>query len=475
MEEKTVFTTKEAAKYLGISTSTIYRMEKQGLISSIKTPGGQRRFSKENIERYLKESQNFEAPQNPSRFKKSDFMIKESEAVYNANQTECNGLIFTCTEKTEKECFQRMLFSTNKIYEDKALKARRGDALFLFNMDSDILYGIFKAKSDGRKDIVPKAWGGKYPYQVEIEKNGEIKSILGAKKILSKMNINWRNILDCADTKLLINYITNPEKFDWSKVNEKKSLVDEKPALESTTLWDFPKQSYGKTPKGNNKYAGVTPAFILYNMIKRYTEAGDLVVDPMAGSGTTLDVCKEENRKCIAYDIAPPRPDVIQNDARHIPLPNNSIDMMFIDSPYGDNIQYNDHPGNIGKISAETEIFFDELEKVMSECHRILKPGKVLGWLIGDQWVKKKFTPVGFKVYERLCKYFDTVDVICVARRGQTSNTGIWYNRAIRFNFYLRGFKYLFLMRKPLEASKGEDLNNNSDLRKIIWTQYSRK
>jgi len=82
MEEKTVYTTKEAAKYLGISASTIYRMEKQGLISAIKTPGGQRRFSKENIERYLQESQNFEAPQNPSRFKKTDFLIRESEAVY---------------------------------------------------------------------------------------------------------------------------------------------------------------------------------------------------------------------------------------------------------------------------------------------------------------------------------------------------------------------------------------------------------
>ena len=82
MEEKTVYTTKETAKYLGISTATIYRMEKQGLISSNKTPGGQRRFNKEIIERYLKESQNFEAPQNPSRFKKTDFMIREAEATY---------------------------------------------------------------------------------------------------------------------------------------------------------------------------------------------------------------------------------------------------------------------------------------------------------------------------------------------------------------------------------------------------------
>ncbi len=190
----------------------------------------------------------------------------------------------------------------------------------------------------------------------------------------------------------------------------------------------------------------------------------------MAGSGTTLDVCKEEGRRCIAYDISPTRPDIIQNDARNLPLEDNSVDMIFVDSPYGDNIRYNDHPLNIGHISAESEKFYDELEKVMKECYRVLKPGKILGWLIGDQWVKKKFTPVGFKVYERLCKYFEPVDIICVVRRGQTSNTGIWYNRAIRFNFYLRGFKYLHIMRKPYPEEDKKERN-----RKINWTQYERK
>ena len=58
---------------------------------------------------------------------------------------------------------------------------------------------------------------------------------------------------------------------------------DEKPSLETTTLWDYQKQSYGKTPKGNNKFQGVTPAFIVWNLVQRYTEPGDLVVDPMAG------------------------------------------------------------------------------------------------------------------------------------------------------------------------------------------------
>jgi DNA modification methylase len=377
------------------------------------------------------------------------------------------GFIFACTDKTEKECFDRMIFSTNKLYSDEVLQIKKGDYLFLYNIDKDVLYGIFKAVSDGGKNIEPDAWVGKYPYQVIVEKNENSIILKEARKILDKMGIKWGRILNSQLLEIFLKYLQNPDNFDWSKV---KNIIDEdeKPKLETTTLWDYPTQSYGKLSKGNNKYPGVTPAFIIYNMIKRYTEVGDLVVDPMAGSGTTFDVCKEENRKCICYDISPTRPDIIQNDARKIPLPDNSVDMIFIDSPYGDNVRYNDHPDDIGKISAETENFYDELEKVMRECHRILKPDKVLGWLIGDQWVKKKFTPVGFRIFERLCKYFEPVDIICVARRNQTSNTAIWHNRALRFNFYLRGFKYLFIVRKVSQ----ETLKKQK--RQIKWNQYER-
>lgn len=229
------------------------------------------------------------------------------------------------------------------------------------------------------------------------------------------------------------------------------SIKDEKPTLETTTLWDYPKQSYGKKPKGDNKFQGVTPAFIIWNMVQRYTKPGDLVVDPMAGSGTTIDVCEEEGRNVIGFDINPKHPKVIENDSRNIPLENNSVDMVFIDSPYGDNVDYSEKPGDIGKISAEDPLFYEELEKVAKEIHRILKPGKVLGWLIGDQWVKRKFTPVGFKIYQMLEKYFEPIDIICVVRRNQSSNTRLWHYRAKKFNFFLRGFKYLLLFKKPEE------------------------
>jgi DNA modification methylase len=384
------------------------------------------------------------------------------------------GYIFACTSKSEQECFDRMLFATSRVYGESVLKIKKGDMLFLLNLDTDMLHGTFRAKSAGAKDIVPNAWKGRYPYQVQVSRNSKVYSLKGAKKVLSAIGVSsWRDALGAEQTQLLSRYIENPEGVALKVVKKKEedaitTAADNKPRLESTTLWDYPRQSYGRTPKGSNKYAGVTPAFVIYNMVKRYTEPGDLVLDPMAGSGTTIDVCREEGRRCMAYDISPTRPDIVQNDARRIPLEDESVDMVFIDSPYGDNIDYNDQPGNIGRISAEADEFYEALDRVMAEVYRVLKPGKTLGWLIGDQWVKKKFTPVGFRVYEQLCRHFETVDVICVARRSQTSNTGIWHNRALRFNFYLRGFKYLFIMRKP--AADEEQATK----RKASWTQYQR-
>ncbi len=408
------------------------------------------------------------------------------------------GYLFACTDKSEKECFENNLFGTSYIYGDGVLELEPGDSLFLVNLESDRLFGPFHATTKGSYNLDSKVWGDKYPYQVRFEPVNGVKSIEKAKRFLQKLGIKSNEPLEDfeaealkslfpqaqqsanllgidSDIKALTSLLDEQAKEVQKLrqevgINSVKAKLKKKPPLQTTTLWDYPTQSYGDTPKGNNKYAGVTPAFIIYNLIKRYTNPGDLVVDPMCGSGTTIDVCKEEGREVIGYDIVSTRPDIIENDARNIPLPDNSVDLVFIDSPYGDNIRYNENPDCIGNISAEDETFYNQLEKVMAESARILKPGKVLGWLIGDQWVKKKFTPVGFKVYERLCKYFEPVDIVCVVRRSQISNTGIWHNRALRFNFFLRGFKYLLLVRK---AGFVESQHNNS--RVVKWTQYKRK
>ena len=226
-------------------------------------------------------------------------------------------------------------------------------------------------------------------------------------------------------------------------------MKNNQPKFETTTLWDFPTQNYGDTPHGDNKYHGVTPAFVIWNLVQRYTTEGDLIIDPMCGSGTTIDVCREEKRKVIGFDIVPYRNDIKQADARNLPLDDEIADLIFIDSPYSDNIRYNKHPDNIGNISCENEDFFIELEKVAKEAHRILKPNKYIAWLIGDHWRKKSgFIPVGFKIYTILEKYFKPVDIIAVSRHNQTSNTPLWHERAKQHNFYLRGFKYLIIMQR---------------------------
>lgn len=165
-----------------------------------------------------------------------------------------------------------------------------------------------------------------YPYQVKAKRyNGKVFTANNFTETSELLKLDWKNtIITDRQINILLNFLQNKsltadDVKECLKLNQDNSR-NKKPILESTTLWDYPKQSYGTKKKGNNKYAGVTPAHVIYNMVKRYTERGDLAVDPMCGSGTTIDVCEEENRQCIGYDVVPTRQDIIKNDSRTIPL-----------------------------------------------------------------------------------------------------------------------------------------------------------
>ena len=94
----------------------------------------------------------------------------------------------------------------------------------------------------------------------------------------------------------------------------------QKPTLMTTTLWDFPSQQYGDESQGDQEYKGATPAYLIWNLLQRYTKPKDLVVDPMAGSGTTLDVARELGCRALGYDLNVTRKDVFRADARRLHL-----------------------------------------------------------------------------------------------------------------------------------------------------------
>ncbi|MBC7081810.1 MAG: hypothetical protein H5T44_06195 [Thermoplasmatales archaeon] len=99
------------------------------------------------------------------------------------------GFIFNCSNKTEKECLEKMLFGADKIYGPVVIRIRKGDLLFLVNREKDVIYGVFKATTDGGFKIEFSAWKGRYPYQVRVQILGEIIELKGADEILRRFGI----------------------------------------------------------------------------------------------------------------------------------------------------------------------------------------------------------------------------------------------------------------------------------------------
>lgn len=224
--------------------------------------------------------------------------------------------------------------------------------------------------------------------------------------------------------------------------------------LEPSTCWDFPDQGSYVVRYGDPGFNGVTPARCVENLVRRFTEPNDLVVDPMAGSGTVADVARALGRRAVSFDVAPRRMDIARADARTWPLPDGVADLAVIDSPYSDNIAYSRDPRCLGRISCRDPQFYLEMTRVAAEARRVLRPGRILAWIISDEYRRGAYTPVGFRLWRVLEDLFVPVDTVVLVRHHDRSASPMWEHRARRFNFFLRGFKFLFLLRKPAEGER---------------------
>jgi adenine-specific DNA-methyltransferase len=222
--------------------------------------------------------------------------------------------------------------------------------------------------------------------------------------------------------------------------------------IQVTTLWDYPSQDYGDRPQGRPGYKGATPSYIIWNLLQRYTKPNDLVVDPMAGSGTTLDVARDLGRRALGYDVHPTRKDIFRVDARRLPPElSGKVDFVFIDPPYSTHLDYGPDPRDIGKLDAAGGEYYRAMEQVIAEIRRILKPGRHMALYVCDSYVHgKAFVPIGFELFSRLrAAGLVPVDIIAVTRHNKTLQMGNYRKAAEEGNFFLRGFNYLFVMRKP--------------------------
>jgi len=231
-------------------------------------------------------------------------------------------------------------------------------------------------------------------------------------------------------------------------------MVLRKPKLspQVTTLWDYPSQHYGEDEQGSQAFRGATPSWVVWNVVQRFTQPGEKVLDPFCGSGTTLDVCKDIGRAGVGFDLAPTRPDITQADARSLPLKNKSVDLVFMDPPYADNLDYSDDARCIGKLKADGR-WQRAMRLALDEATRVVKDERTLAIYVCDVFQKNRgFYPLGFELFDIARTKLVPVDVVAVVRHNRTLEMGNYRKAADEGNFFLRGFNYLLLFKKKKTA-----------------------
>jgi DNA modification methylase len=263
----------------------------------------------------------------------------------------------------------------------------------------------------------------------------------------------------------------------------------------STTVWSFPERGSWATHRGD--YRGNWAPQIPRALILKYTEPGDTVLDPMVGSGTTCIEAVLLGRNCIAVDInynavilthhrlyylvkalREGRASGILNyvgngavsnavnawyrvyhgDARNLDkIPNNSIDLVATHPPYFNIIRYGER-GVEGDLSraGSLEEYLAMMRQVAKEIYRVLKPGGVLGILVGDTRVKKHYVPISHYVLLILLDvgFILKEEVIKVQHKMKTTRE-VWARLKDR-DFLLIYHEKLFILEKP--SKRDEEL-----------------
>jgi hypothetical protein len=103
--------------------------------------------------------------------------------------------------------------------------------------------------------------------------------------------------------------------------------------------------------------------------------------DPMAGSGTSIEVAREMGITAYGFDIHRGFNAVKDSIVEAV---GHEVDVCLSHPPYGDIVLYADDKDDLSRCSSDA-VFHDQLQLVMMNQREATRAGKIYGCIIGDK------------------------------------------------------------------------------------------
>lgn len=245
------------------------------------------------------------------------------------------------------------------------------------------------------------------------------------------------------------------------------------------SLWMISERD--KSGKHANVYHGNFIPQIPNQLIRRYTQKGDIVLDAFMGSGTTLFECEKLERKFIGFDINTDIINYVQDKMKNSTyqdflinqsditnkenvevltqkalkdLGKNSIQFVVMHPPYMDIVKFTDKKEDLSQISDLSQ-FVKSFSLAVSNSIEFLDKNRYFAIVIGDVYKNSEVIPLGFYVLDAIKRKFNVkLKGIIVknieGNRGKLGKGGIWRYRAIKSDYYIFKHEYIFVFKKEL-------------------------
>lgn len=221
-------------------------------------------------------------------------------------------------------------------------------------------------------------------------------------------------------------------------------------SLQYTNLWMF---TTCDPEFGEKKYPGRMPGQIIENLVWYYTKPFDVVYDPMAGSGTTLDVCRKMYRRVVGFDLNPIvskgiKQNNVMNGFPKLKIKDKPM-LIVLDPPYAIQKQgeYTEHDTDLSNMSIER--FYDAIGHIADECIKLLHDEGIVAFIISSLKTDGHVEDLGIQCRNIFVEHgFDIIERVCVPYNNAESMTGYWIANAKKNKWMLRAYRDLLIMKR---------------------------